>query len=91
VRVTKTDNRGHNCHPAEMQVLWDFLKHYKVTQSDDGTQNRYYSPSAFAANDAVAISSDSESGGNSSGCDTGLSFSFAAIAVLLGLVVLKKH
>ncbi|MDR1649613.1 MAG: hypothetical protein LBR71_05070 [Synergistaceae bacterium] len=37
VRVTKTDNRGHNCHPAEMQVLWDFLKHYR---NDNG--RRYY-------------------------------------------------
>lgn len=50
--LTRTLAREHNCYPEEFRLAWDFLEHYSL--SEDGT--RYYSPSAFEKDDAVAIS-----------------------------------
>lgn len=52
VQFTRTLAREHNCYPEEFRLAWDFLEHYRL--SEDGT--RYYSPSAFAQDDAVKIS-----------------------------------
>jgi len=52
VQFTRTLAREHNCYPEEFRLAWDFLEHYSL--SEDGT--RYYSPSAFEKDDAVAIS-----------------------------------
>ncbi len=43
--------RPHNCYPSEMPLMWDFMKHYSM----DEAGNRYYSTSAFAQDDAVAL------------------------------------
>ena len=51
VQFTRTLAREHNCYPEEFRLAWDFLEHYRL--AEDGT--RYYSPSAFANNDAVTI------------------------------------
>lgn len=51
VQFTRTLAREHNCYPEEFRLVWDFVSHYQKT--DDGT--RYYSPSAFEKDDAVAI------------------------------------
>ena len=51
VQFTRTLAREHNCYPEEFKLAWDFLKHYSV--GEDGA--RYYSPSAFAEDDKVAI------------------------------------
>lgn len=50
VKWTQTYLREHNCYPAEVQYAWDFLSKY--SKDDDG---RYYSDSAFAADDKVKI------------------------------------
>lgn len=47
--------RAHNCHPEDMWKLWDYLEHFGFEVSADGTVTRYYSASAFAANDTVII------------------------------------
>jgi len=52
VQFTRTLARERNCYPEEFRLAWDFLEHYSL--SEDGT--RYYSPSAFEKDDAVAIS-----------------------------------
>ena len=52
VQFTRTLAREHNCYPEEFRLAWDFLEHYRL--DEDGT--RYYSPSAFAQDDAVKIS-----------------------------------
>ena len=52
VQFTRTLAREHNCYPEEFRLARDFLEHYSL--SEDGT--RYYSPSAFEKDDAVAIS-----------------------------------
>lgn len=51
VQFTRTLAREHNCYPEEFRLAWDFLENYRLTQ--DGA--RYYSPSAFEKDDAVAI------------------------------------
>ena len=48
--------RPHNCYPSDIPVLWDFLEHYSFEKAEDGTITRYYSPSAFAQDDAVKLS-----------------------------------
>lgn len=50
VRLTQTAHRAHNCIPAEMPMLWDFLEHWSFK---DGV--RYYSESAFKKDDAVIV------------------------------------
>ena len=45
--------QAHNCQPGYRPVIWDFLKHYSVV---DGVH--YYSASAFAEDDAVALFQD---------------------------------
>lgn len=35
--------REHNCYPAEVPMLWDFISNYNLDSNGD----RYYSPSAF--------------------------------------------
>lgn len=47
----QTYMREHNCYPAEVPMAWDFISHYSLSANGD----RAYSPSAFAANDAVKI------------------------------------
>jgi hypothetical protein len=42
--------REHNCYPKEVEFAWEFLSHY----SKDET-GRFYSESAFAAEDAVKL------------------------------------
>jgi len=42
--------REHNCIPDEFPIAWEFISHYSLK---DGV--RYYSPSCFVADDAVAI------------------------------------
>ena len=42
--------QAHNCQPGYRPVIWDFFKHYSVV---DGVH--YYSESAFAEDDAVAL------------------------------------
>ena len=51
VQIGRTMAREHNCLPDEFRLAWDFMSHYQ--KSDDGS--RYYSPSAFEEDDAVAI------------------------------------
>lgn len=46
---------AHNCLPGFRPIMWDFLEHYRVDTAEDGTVTRYYSPSAFAEDDAVEI------------------------------------
>lgn len=43
--------REHNCYPAEVPMLWNFISHYKLT----GVGTRDYSASAFAASDNQQI------------------------------------
>lgn len=62
--------RPHNCYPSEMPMLWDFMKHYSMEVSSNGTVTRYYSPSAFEENDAVVIYRSSNGGGGSSSGST---------------------
>ncbi len=47
--------RPHNLYPSDQPVLWDFLKHYSFEVAEDGTVTRYYSESAFEAEDKVEI------------------------------------
>lgn len=47
--------RAHNCYAGEMELLWDYLEHFSFEVAADGTVTRYYSASAFAADDAVVI------------------------------------
>lgn len=47
--------RPHNCYPSDMPILWDYLEHFSFEVAADGTVTRYYSASAFAADDAVVI------------------------------------
>ena len=47
--------RPHNCYPSEMPILWDFMEHFSFEKAEDGTITRYYSVSAFQADDAVVI------------------------------------
>ena len=51
VSFIRTMAREHNCIPKEFRLAWDFLEHYSVKA--DGS--RYYSASAFKANDLVSI------------------------------------
>lgn len=50
-RVSRMQNIGHTNSNTEFDILWNFMKHYRV--AEDGT--RYYSASAFEQNDAVKI------------------------------------
>ena len=47
--------RPHNCYPSDMPMLWDFMEHFSFEKAADGTVTRYYSPSAFEKDDAVAL------------------------------------
>ena len=47
--------RPHNCYPSDMPMLWDFMEHFSCEKAADGTVTRYYSPSAFEKDDAVAL------------------------------------
>ena len=47
--------RPHNCYPSDMPMLWDFMEHFSFEKAADGTVTRYYSPSAFQKDDAVAL------------------------------------
>ena len=51
----QTYMRDHNCYPAEIPVLWDYIEHYSL--AEDGS--RYYSPSAFAEDDLILINGES--------------------------------
>jgi hypothetical protein len=56
VKFSKIANRAHNGLTNHMNMFWDFMKHFKVKQNANGTQTRYYSPSAFkTANDLVVL------------------------------------
>ena len=48
--------QAHNCLPGYRPLMWDFLEHYSFEKAEDGTITRYYSPSAFAQDDAVKLS-----------------------------------
>ena len=50
VAWTQTYLREHNCYPKEVEFAWEFLSRY----SKDET-GRYYSASAFTAEDAVKL------------------------------------
>ena len=55
-RWGQTQMRVHNCYPAEMPLLWNFMKHYSYTTDENGyVTARYYSESAFAEDDLVEI------------------------------------
>jgi poly(3-hydroxybutyrate) depolymerase len=90
VQVTKTDNRGHNCYPAEMAVLWDFLKHYKVVQNADGTRTRYYSASGFILDDAVTIAPAEVEPKSGGGCSTGTFLPSVALVGAWAIATSKK-
>ena len=56
VQWGQTQMRVHNCYPAEMPLLWNFMKHYSYTTDENGyVTARYYSESAFAEDDLVEI------------------------------------
>jgi hypothetical protein len=47
VMFSHVANRSHDTFVNNCFWFWNFLKHFKITQNPDGTQTRYYSPSAF--------------------------------------------
>lgn len=47
--------RAHNAYPSDFRLVWDFLEHFRFQTAEDGTITRYYSPSAFEADDVVVI------------------------------------
>ena len=48
--------RSHNCYPAEMPMLFDFMKHFRYETDDQGNvTGRFYSETGFQKDDAVKI------------------------------------
>ena len=49
--------RSHNCYPAEMPMLFEFMKHFRYeTDAKGNVTGRFYSKSGFTADDEVRIS-----------------------------------
>ena len=54
--LTMTHYRNHNCIHQEMALMWDYMTHFTCEWNEEtGEVVRYYSPSAFAEDDAVEI------------------------------------
>ncbi|GHV33937.1 hypothetical protein FACS1894187_03470 [Synergistales bacterium] len=88
VKYSSTANRAHDNLAGYNFLSWDFVKHFKVTQNADGSQTRYYSPSAFAkANDAVDVTAASNKSGGG-GCSITAGTSVLVLSLtLLGLSI----
>ena len=56
VEYTFSLAQAHNCLPGYRPEIWNLVKHYSVETAEDGTITHYYSESAFAEDDKIAIS-----------------------------------
>ena len=61
--LTTTHYRNHNCIHQEMALMWEYMTHFTCEWNEEtGEVTRWYSPSAFAEDDAVEILSYSVAG-----------------------------
>ena len=55
-KMTMDAYRNHNCTSFDMALMWEYLSHFRAEWNESsGEVTRWYSPSSFAADDAVKI------------------------------------